>query len=286
MGTSTSSAGAGAGASFDPPWLDDVGEPGLADVPLLPPEGSDSEQADTGDEVGSESDGETSDVAIGGVAPPARYGEARRRLTRFVNTGDRNELRGAISSFVNKGMGGTSKATSRMRATASAASALGGFLVAARDGTSPDIVAWVESAKARGLSGSDIALEVVNQLIPSGGSIDEESAKHAMTQAIAHLYEVEPDIDMFQLGDDQIANLMGYTVAFDVYNRVQLELGRVFEKLKYSASLIHERLNQALDYIIVVVSEAMTAARGTRSASMRDIAKKALRNTLTVFGAP
>lgn len=293
MGTSTSSTGAGAGAPFDPPWLEDfgeAGEAGLADTPINPPEESGDGEIESGDDATNaeaQGDGEVPlDAPVGGVAPPARYSEARRRLSRFLNTGDHSQLRGAISSLVNRGMGGSAKAASRMRTTAGAASALGGFLAAVRDGTSPTIAAWVESAKTRGLTGPDVALEVVNQLLPVGGSVDEESAKHAMTQAIAHLYELEPNVDLFNLADDQIANLMAYTVAFDVYHRVQLELGRVFEKLKYSARLVHERLNQALDYVVAVVSEAMMKARGTRTASMRDVANKALRNALDVFGAP
>lgn len=45
-----------------------------------------------------------------------------------------------------------------------------------------------------------------------------------MNQAISHLYEVDPTADISQSADDQIANVMAFTVAYDVYNRVQLEL--------------------------------------------------------------
>jgi hypothetical protein len=174
-----------------------------------------------------------------------------------------------------------------MRVTSAAASAFGGFLSAVRDGTDASVNAWVASAKSRGLSAKDAALEVVKQLIPTGGSVDEESAKHAMDQAIAHLYEVDPTADIFNLTDDQIANIMSFTVAFDVYNRVQLELGRVFEKLKYAPRVVHQRLSQVLDYIVVVVQGSMTKARsGGRARSMRDVAEAALNNALQVFGAP
>ncbi|HEX5313122.1 Qat anti-phage system associated protein QatB [Aquabacterium sp.] len=189
-----------------------------------------------------------------------------------------------MSSFVKKGMGGPPKAANRMRTSAVAASSLGGFLATARDGTDPGINAWVASIKQRGLSAQDAALEVVQKLVPTGGSIDEESAKHAMSQAIAHLYEVDPNADIFNLADDQIANVMAYTVAFDVYNRVQLELGRVFEKLKYAPRVIQERLAQALDYIMVVVNRSMEKVRsGSVQRSMREIASSALQDALTVF---
>lgn len=297
MGTSTSSAGAGSGTAFDPPWLSDdgvVGDGTLGDTAIGPPTSPDTpsygetlDSEDGGNTAGTDGGAQTNaEPYAGTTAPPRRYAEARRRLTRFIESGDQSQLKRGLSSFVKKGLGGSARAAGRMRTTAGAASALGGFLSAVRDGTSPSITAWVTSAKARGLSANDAALEVVNQLVPAGGSIDEESAKHAMTQAIAHLYEVEPMTDIFNLSDDQIANLMSYTIAFDVYNRLQLELGRVFEKLKYSAVLIHERLNQALDYVLAVVSGAMAKVRGAGGSSMREVAIKALNNALEVFGTP
>lgn len=287
MGTSTSSAGAGSGASFDPPWLDDAEgsiDSGHADKPILPS----TAPADAPDEAGTqgqESSQATPPIETGPtVAPPGRYQEARRALTGFVRSGSGSDLKRGISSFVKKGMGGSAKAANRMRTSAVAASSLGGFLATARDGTDPGINAWVASVKQRGLSARDAALEVVQKLVPAGGSIDEESAKHAMSQAIAHLYEVDPNADIFNLADDQIANVMAYTVAFDVYNRVQLELGRVFEKLKYAPRVIQERLAQALDYIMVVVNRSMEKVRsGSVQRSMREIAASALQDSLTVF---
>lgn len=284
MGTSTSSAGAGSGASFDPPWLNDAGgsiDSSQADKPLLPnaPADAPGEADTTGQEV-NQLPSETGQT----VAPPGRYQEARRALTGFVRSGNGSDLRLGISSFVKKGMGGAVKAANRMRTSAVAASSLGGFLAAARDGSDLGINEWVDSVKQRGLSARDAALEVVQKLVPTGGSIDEESAKHAMNQAIAHLYEVDPTADIFTLSDDQISNVMAYTLAFDVYNRVQLELGRVFEKLKYAPSVIQERLAQALDYIMVVVNHSMENARSSSAQhSMREIAASALKDTLTVF---
>ncbi len=285
MGTSTSSAGAGAGTSFDPPWLDDAGDSidtGCADTPLSPS----TDPSDDADGDKSEGDDENQATPPAGppIAPPGRYQQARGALTGFIRSGSDSDLRRGISSFVKKGMGGASRAGSRMRTSAIAASSLGGFLATARDATDPSINAWVDSIKQRGLSAKNTALEVVQRLIPSGGSVDEESAKHAMDNAIAHLYEMDPATDIFNLTDDQIASLMAYTVAFDVYNRVQLELGRVFEKLKYAPQLVQNRLGQVLDYIIVVVNRSMEKVRaGGVERPMREIANAALRDALTVF---
>jgi hypothetical protein len=220
------------------------------------------------------------------VAPPGRYGGARRALSAYAKGGATADMRKGIGRLVNKGMGGSRRAALRMQSTVTAAAALGGLLSAAREGGDPGIDAWVVSVKQRGLSAADIALEVAERLLPNGGSIDEESAKHAMDQAIIKLYDMDPNADIFNLTDDQIADVMTYTIAYDVYNRVQLELGRVFEKLKYSATVVHERLAQVLDYVTGVVREAMKGARkGTTSRSMRDVSAKAMNDAMFVFGA-
>ena len=285
MGTSASSSGAGTGAPFDPPWLDDAGagiDSDYAEVPLSP--GATPSDDGSSTEDGEDNQNPTTPPAGPAKAPPGRYQQARGALTGFVRSGSSSDLRRGVSSFVKKGMGGSSRAASRMRTSAIAASSLGGFLATARDGSDPSINTWVDSIKQRGLSAKETALEVVQKLIPTGGSVDEDSARHSMDHAIAHLYEVEPNADIFNLTDDQIANLMAYTVAFDVYNRVQLELGQVFEKLKYAPQLVQNRLGQVLDYLMVVVNRSMQKARaGGAPRAMREIANAALRDALTVF---
>lgn len=290
MGTSTSSAGAGAGSPFDPPWLDSAGE-GIDDSnsdTQLPPASDGASVSDADSDSNDESSEQTSDsvTPTSDIAPSGRYKEARTQMGRFMRTGDQRDAARAMGSFVRKGLGGTAKAASRMRMSSQAAAALAGFLTQVREGTDPTINDWVASARARGLSAEDAALEVISQIVPAGGSVDEESAKHAMNQAIIHLYEVDPTTDIFALTNEQISALMGYTLAFDVYNRVQLELGRVFEKLKFSAHVVQDRLAQVQDYILVVVKDAMTNVRNSsKPRSVRDISALALRNALEIFGA-
>ena len=209
MGTSASSSGAGTGAPFDPPWLDDAGagiDSDYAEVPLSP--GTTPSDDGSSTEDGEDNQNPTTPPAGPAKAPPGRYQQARGALTGFVRSGSSSDLRRGVSSFVKKGMGGSSRAASRMRTSAIAASSLGGFLATARDGSDPSINNWVDSIKQRGLSAKEAALEVVQKLIPTGGSVDEDSARHSMDHAIAHLYEVEPNADIFNLTDDQIANLM------------------------------------------------------------------------------
>lgn len=285
MGTSTSSSGAGSGVSFDPPWLDAAGggiDMGQADAPFGPTPASGNEN-DAADDAAPPAN-DHGEAPADGFAPQGRYGEARRRLTGFIKSGDKDKLRGAMSSLVGKGLGGSKRAASRMRVSSMAASALGGFLVAARERTDPVIASWVDAVKAKGLSAKEVALETVKRLIPVGGSLDEESAKNSIAQAIGRLYEEDPNVDLFALTDDQIATVMSDTIAFDVFNRAQLELGRAFERLKYSTDSIQQRLSEALEYIISVVRSTMGKIRAERHAlTAREISERALRMALDVF---
>lgn len=297
MGTSTSSAGAGAGSPFDPPWLEDevpedpnAEKPPVVDSPPAVPsdtqgdaDASASESVDTGTSSSGSDTAEPS--APPALAPPRRFADARRNMTSFVKSGHSDDARAATSGFVNRGLGGPQRAASRMRTTSKAAASLGSFLTAARDGTSSNVVAWVDSVRLRNLSAQDLVLEVVERLLPDGGSIDEESARNAMVDAVSELYVVEPTVDIFALTDEQISLLMAYTIAFDVCNRLDLELGRVFEKLRFDARVLQERRNQIREYVKAVAVEEMRKVKA-RGAPMNpsELANTALRNALNVFG--
>jgi hypothetical protein len=54
------------------------------------------------------------------LAPPGRFGNARRYLGEYASSGDRGSLKKALGSYSRKGMGGASKVASRMRTSTSA----------------------------------------------------------------------------------------------------------------------------------------------------------------------
>jgi hypothetical protein len=122
--------------------------------------------------------------------------------------------------MVSKGMGGPRRAAATMRATAQGAGQLGQFLASARDATDPRVVDWVHRVRAQNLSANDLVLEVVKEVLPNTGSVDEESIRNAAAEALGQLYEVAPEVDIFNLTDAQIGDLIGYIVANDLCNRV------------------------------------------------------------------
>ena len=195
MGTSTSSSGGRSGSPFDPEWLAPDG---------ATPSNFDGEpQADSDQDHVEGAPASDSQAGENVIAPDRRFGPARSQLGSYLRNGSRDNLRGATRSMVSKGMGGASRAASTMRSTARGAGALGQFLAAARDGTDPQVTDWVARCRTANLSASDLALEVLKEVISGSGSIDEESLRDSGTDALANLYENHPDVDIF---DDRCSN--------------------------------------------------------------------------------
>ena len=213
MGTSTSSEGPQSGVSLDPPWLDDVAG-GVGGGSSVPPTDTDPIPTPSG---------------ATGIAPPARYGDARRELGKFLKTGSNDSLRKALGHYSARGSGGASAAATRMRASTRAGATLFSFLNALSQGTSAQSRQWVADLRATNPSAEDVVDAIVRELAPAGGSADEESFRDAMALALSDLLKEEPDIDPLSMGLDSIWELMKGYLATEAANRVCFDLGPIFE---------------------------------------------------------
>ncbi|BCM75676.1 hypothetical protein KAM329D_42720 [Aeromonas caviae] len=282
MGTSTSSGGGKAGSPFDPEWLGQVESAGGAG----PGEGTAN-----GDPDGEE--GVSQDVAEDGsaalepaqdqdVAPDRRFMPARSKMGQYLSGGGREALRGAASSMINKGMGGAGRANNTLRGVAQGAGRLGSFLEAVRGGTDPQVVDWIQRIRGLNLSASDLALEVIKEVMPETGSVDDESLRNAAADALAQLYEQEPNVDIFQLNDEQITAVIGFTISNEVCNRIDLQLGQTYEKLKYSPVEIQELRNDIKEWVHGEVQRIMENFMGQR-VDPQTLAQTVLQTALEVF---
>lgn len=285
MGTSTSSSGGKAGSPFDPEWLSpsqvggDIG--GSGDQV-----GGDDNQGQEGDnDSASEQDGNTAQgTDEPEFAPNRRYAEARLRMSGYLGGGGREALRSAIRSMVNKGMGGSSRAASTMRGSAQGTAALGQFLSAARDHTDARVQDWVERVKQLSLSADDLILELVKEVMPQTGSVDEESLRNSAVDALGQLYEQNPDLDLFTLTDAQIHEVMAITIANEVCNRVDLQLGQTYERLKYDAAQIQLYRNDIREFVRSEVCVVMDAC-SSKGLDPQRLAHKVLLSALEVFAS-
>jgi hypothetical protein len=128
------------------------------------------------------------------VAPPRRFGNARRYLGEYASSGDRGSLRKALGSYSRKGMGGASNVASRMRTSTSAGAGLFNFLQGVRDSTDTKVRDWVNQLTSKNLSAYEVADEIIDQVISTGGSLEEESCKDSMAQAMSLYRRISMDI--------------------------------------------------------------------------------------------
>lgn len=273
MGTSTSSTGPSAGVSLDPPWLDDVagavGEgssvpPGDREPPVVPP-------------------GAT------GVAPPARYRDARRDLGKFLGSGDTRHLRKALGHYFSRGSGGASAAARRMRASTRAGAALFDFLNAVRQGATAEARRWVEELRATNPAAEDVVDAIVRELAPAGGSADEESLRDAMAQALSELVRDNPSIDPLLMEIDDIWELMKGYLATEAANRLCFDLGPIFESAQLDPKTVVLREREMRRFIKNEVGLHVDLLRHTDANPTRNkldsILQEALKMTFELFEA-
>lgn len=275
MGTSTSSGGGKGGSPFDPEWLDQgAGAAGNGDGGA-----PDAGDGAAGDAVG---EGAAQEAGNPDFAPGRRFAPARSKLSNYLGGGGRDALRGAAKSMVSKGMGGSGRATATMRGTAQGAGRLGAFLEAVRDGTDARIRDWVQRVRGANLSANDLALELIREVLSDTGSIDDESLRNAAADAMAMLYEQNPQVDIFSLSDQQIADVIGYTIANEVCNRMDLQLGQTYEKLKHQPREIQALRNDIKEWVHGEVRAVMEQIL-PRQLDPQGLAQAVLETALGVF---
>ena len=293
MGTSTSSKGGSSRSPFDPEWLSgDACGDGDAGVGLDGAEISDTgedkpspDQLESGNSESAETVGSGEAVPVDAEPiPNRRFAEARTKMTAYLAGGDRQSLRSAAKSMVNKGMGGPKRAARTMSGTAQGAGQLGQFLVSARDGIDPRVIDWVDRVREANLSANDLTLELIKEVLPDTGSIDDESLRNAAAEALGKLYEANPNIDIFKLTDQQISDVIGFTIANEVCNRMDLQLGQTYERLKYKPQQVQLYRNDVKEYVHAEVRVVMERLTASKLAPQR-LAREVLASTLKVFAA-
>lgn len=282
MGTSTSCKGGGPRSPFDPEWLDSpAGGAGGGGG------GGGGGTGDGGGKSDSASDTPDGNAASESQYPPMnparRLAGARGALSGALRGGGGGDIRSAAKRMVSRGMGGPARAARTMRATAQGAGALGQFLAQARDGSDQSVVNWVQRIRAASLAPDDLVLEVIKAVIPDSGSIDEDSLRNAAAETFSMLFETSPEVDLFNLTDQQIADVIGFTIGNDICNRVDLLLGQTYEKLKYTPQDVQLVRNEIREYVHGLVRLELDKL-GPRPMDAHGLARDVLAATLEVFG--
>lgn len=256
MGTSASNKGPGSRIALDPPWLQpEEPKPETVEQPT--------------------------------IAPPMRFAGARRGLTDYIRTGNRQSLGRALGHYSRTGMGGAHRVAQRMRATAGSASKIFNFFQEVKAATDESLRAWVESLKHERVPTNDLINHFVEKVLPLKGTLDEESCRKSMDMALTELIDENPTIDLFQLNDNEIWQLVRLFVQQEAYQRLNTDLGKKFEEVQISPKDIVTRQSDMKSYLRSELDAQIGMARDLdydqTGGNVDQIILVAIENTFSVF---
>jgi len=196
-------------------------------------------------------------------------------------------MRRGLGHYVGKGLGGGGTATRRFGGTASTAGVLYGALSSAASGQAAAPGSPFDPALLGGRSASEIMDALVEAVRPTDGTQDTEASRIAIKNALSDLLTQFPDADLLHLSEEQRIFAIERYVAFDVYNRFRLDVGKTIQDKAPTIATAMTRLKDIRDYIKESVSAAMRQVRAAGQAmNARRIMRmvgQALGDTFRVF---
>ena len=264
MGTSSSSSGSPSGTPMVPPWVPDP----------VPPPGD-----GPGDDGAAPPDGDAPDQTAPApaqptpIAPPARFGGARTRLGSFARTGSAEDMRKGVGHYFRKGLGGGGTAVRRLGGTTRTAGTLFGALSAAAAGQVSGSRNELDPAVLAGRSADEVMSAVVEAVRPVDGTQDGEASRASIGKALSELLTQYPDADLLNLSEEQRILAVERFIAWDVFNRFDLDLGKTIQEKAPSATSALSRLKEVRDFITqTVAAEFRKLAEGAAALGSSKVA--------------
>ena len=277
MGTSTSSSGPRSNISLDPPWLDGlVGAEGgdgngAPPQPPPPPGAGNSPPASPPSQI----------------APARRFANAKRNIGNFVRTGSQESLGRGIGQYSRSGMGGARQAAQRMRASTHGGAGLVSFLQQVADRATPETQRWVDDLISTAPSIDIVVDAIVNAVMPSSGSVDEESMRDSMALALSELVTLDPTCDLLQMSPDNTWVLMQLYLGQEVCTRIRFDAGQFFESARLNPAVAVQREIEMREFIRNEVGAQLRTLRVAQPNPTRQqlesIMQDALRLTFEVY---
>jgi len=274
MGTSQSSDGSPGGVPMIPPWVPPLppDEQAAPEVPVQPPDAEAPPPPDAPPVP---------------MAPARRFSGARRSLGGFMRTGNTAAMRRGLGNYVRSGYGGSGTATRRFGGTVSAAGALFRALGGGGAGGGLATDSPLDATLYAGRD-ADVVIDAVIEVVrPIDGTLDAEANRSAVRDALAELLKRYPDAELLNLTDEQRAFVIERFVAVDVFQRLNLDLGKALFEKAPSVTTALSRLKQIKDYVKESVASSFRrlrdAGRRLNASSIGSIVKSAIKDTFEVF---
>lgn len=290
MGTSQSSNGSPSGTPMVPPWVPDIPLPdrpegGEGEGPADSDDTGNDENSDASNENNtSESQSENQGVPI---APPSRFGGARRSMGDYVRSGDKSGMQKGLGQYIKKGYGGSSTATRRMASTASTAQSL--FSALSSEAQNPQMAdgGALDPAQLSGKTAYEIMDIIVEAVSPIDGTQDTEASRDSIKDALSDVLSYFPDANLNDLSDGQKEFAIERFVAGDVFRRIDLDLGKNIRDKASSTSAALGRLKEIREYVRETVSSAFRSLRALgqilTNQTATQVVQNAIRETCQVF---
>lgn len=271
MGTSKSSRGSPGGVPMVPAWAPDpVPPPGKDETsPPQPTPGLAPQQTSP-------------------IAPAGRFGPARMSLGRFAGSGSQTDMRQGLGHYANKGMGGGGTAARRMGSTARTAGALYGALSSLAAGQTGALSDGADRRSLTGRSVDEIITAIVESVRPVDGTQDAEADRDALQGALSsELLSQYPDADLLELTEEERLFVVERFTALDIFNRVELDVGKAIQDKAPSASTGLARLREIKNYIKQTVAAKFREIRQKGGAltprGVSAIVRQTIQQTFEVF---
>jgi len=196
-------------------------------------------------------------------------------------------MRKGVGQYARKGLGGGGTAVRRLGGTARTAGALFGALSAAAAGQASGPGNELNPAILVGRSADEIMGAVVEAVRPVDGTQDGEASRAAIGKALSELLTQFPDADLLNLSVEQRILAVERFIAWDVFNRFELDLGKTIQEKAPSAASALSRLKEVRDFITqTVAAEFRKLAAGAAalgSSKVSAIVRDALGLAIGVF---
>ncbi|MDM1742693.1 Qat anti-phage system associated protein QatB [Acinetobacter towneri] len=243
MGTSTSSKGPQGGISFDPPWLDQI----TSDIQSNSNDISNTNDVIQSMDGGEQVESDISNTQVIGIAPHGRFYPSRAPMKEFLKNGGKQNFRKVAGNYSKTGMGGAKKLSSRMKVATTVGSNL--FSLIQDIQNIPSIQNWLSSLNGATPNFRDLENQIINILIPDGGSVDEDSCRDSLSKAMSDLYEVNPDIDLKNIQQDEIWFLIERFLASECLNRLCHDIGQAMESSEFKPEVMVQRMDEMKSYL-------------------------------------
>ncbi len=223
------------------------------------------------------------------LAPQGRFKPARSSLNKYASEGGSSNRDGGLKHYVKRGYGGSKGATKRMGGTVLKAGALYSALLPGNQNPLTETGGPLDPVLISGRSADEIMDAIVEAVSPIDGTLDAESSRASIKDALSEVLDENPQADLMQLSGEQRELAIMHFMAGDVFRRIDLDLGKDIRESAPNASTGMKRLKEVKDYVKQTIFASFRkikeSGQAISSKTINNIAKNTIRDTFEIFEA-